>query len=235
MKKILGMMVIVASFLAFVGCATTKTKGSGIKGQGSKVDTGKRVLIDYQGATFGSEIPEWVKLIGEGQYSEKVLSKSMPGVENKKVFVVTNRGNKLNYIEQWADLVKIETEVAGIMERVAGKSVEATMNGSDNEDLQEALNMYRVSLTSVRLSGLEKVASYWTKNKLVDDDGETIETFYEYYAVWGMDKKIFNNQLNEALKGIDETSTEAAYLKAKVTEDLIDSVTDGSFTDAYSY
>ena len=137
MKKILGMMVIVASFLAFVGCATTKTKGSGIKGKGSKVDTGKRVLIDYQGATFGSEIPEWVKLIGEGQYSEKVLSKSMPDVENKKMFVVTNRGNKLNYIEQWADLVKIETEVAGIMERVAGKSVEATMNGSDNEDLQE--------------------------------------------------------------------------------------------------
>ena len=141
MKKILGMMVIVASFLAFVGCATTKTKGSRIKGQGSKVDTGKRVLIDYQGATFGSEIPEWVKLIGEGQYSEKVLSKSMPDVENKKMFVVTNRGNKLNYIEQWADLVKIETEVAGIMERVAGKSVEATMNGSDNEDLQETLGI----------------------------------------------------------------------------------------------
>lgn len=66
----------------------------------------------------------------------------MSGVENKKVFVVTNRGNKLNYIEQWADLVKVETEVAGIMERVAGKSVEATMNGSDNEDLQETLNMY---------------------------------------------------------------------------------------------
>lgn len=139
MKKILGMMVIVASFLAFMGCATTKTKGSGIKGQGSKVDTGKRVLIDYQGATFGSEIPEWVKLIGEGQYSEKVLSKSIPGVENKKVFVVTNRGNNLNYIEQWADLVKIETEVAGIMERVAGKSVEATMNCGDNEDLIDSV------------------------------------------------------------------------------------------------
>ena len=42
-------------------------------------------------------------------------------------------------------------------------------------------------------------------------------------------------KLKEALKGIDETATEAAYLKAKVTEDLIDSVTDGSFTDAYSY
>lgn len=139
MKKIFGLLVLTASIFAFMGCATTKTKGSGIKGQSSKVDTGKRVLIDYQGATFGSEIPEWVKLIGEGQYSEKVLSKSMPDVENKKVFVVTNRGNKLNYIEQWADLVKIETKVAGIMERVAGKSVEATMNCGDNEDLIDSV------------------------------------------------------------------------------------------------
>ena len=132
MKKIFGLLVLTASIFAFMGCATTKTKGSGIKGQSSKVDTAKSVLIDYQGATFRSEIPEWVKLIGEGHYSEKVLSKSMPDVENKKVFVVTNRGNKLNYIEQWADLVKIETEVAG-------KSVEATMNCGDNEDLIDSV------------------------------------------------------------------------------------------------
>lgn len=230
-KSILGTVAIA---LLLAGCVSTKTKGSGIKGQGSKVDTGKRILIDYQGATFGSEIPEWVKLLGEGQYSEKVLSKSMPGVEGKKVFVVTNRGNKLGYIEQWADLVKVETEVAGIMERVAGKSVEATMQGSDDEDLQETINMYRVSLTNVRLTGLEKIASYWTKNKLVDDDGNTLETFYEYYAVWGMEKRIFDGQLNEALKGIPGTTTEAAYLKSKVTADLLDSVTDGSVTETYS-
>lgn len=235
MKK--GLIVISVSCFAllFIACNTTKTKGAGIKGQGSTIDTGKRVMVDYQGGTFGSEIPEWVKLVADGQYSEKVLSKSMPGVEEKKVFVVTNRGNKLNYIEQWTDLVKIETEVAGIMERITVKSVEATMSGSDNEDLQETIKMYRESLSSVRLSGLEKVASYWTKNKIVDDDGETIETFYEYYAVWGMDKKIFNNQLKEALKRIDETATNTAALKEKIMEDLMDSVSDGSITDAYQY
>ena len=100
MKKLLVLLVLTASIFAFMGCATTKTKGSGIKGQGSKVDTGKRVLIDYQGATFGSEIPEWVKLIGEGQYSEKVLSKSMPGVENKKVFVGKVESGEIKSVTQ---------------------------------------------------------------------------------------------------------------------------------------
>lgn len=226
MKKLAGVLILTASFCAFTGCATTKTKGSGIKGQGSSIDTGKRVLIDYQGAVFGSEIPQWVKLINEGEKSEEVLSKYLPGVNGKKLFVVTNRGNNINYIEQWADLVQVETEVAGIMERVAGKSVEATMQGSDNKELKQTLNMYRESLTNVRLTGLEKVSSYWTKNKIVDDDGETLETFFEYYAIWGMDKKVFNNQLNEALKGIDETTTEVAYLKAKVRDDVTGSVSD---------
>lgn len=234
MKKTNLICTAIAVIALLSGCATTGTKGSGIKGKGSSVDTGKRVLIDYQGATFGSEIPEWVKLIGEGQYSEKILAKSMPSVEGKKVFVVINRGNKLNYIEQWADLVQVETEVAGIMERVAGKSVEAQMVGSDDEDLQETIDMYRTSLTNVRLTGLEKIASYWIKDKLVDDDGNTLETFYEYYAVWGMDQKIFENQLKEALKGIPETATEAAFLKAKVSADLMDSVSDGTTKDVYS-
>ena len=94
-------------------------------------------MIDYQGAVFGSEIPQWVKLINEGEKSEEVLSKYLPGVNGKKLFVVTNRGNNINYIEQWADLVQVETEVAGIMERVAGKSVEATMQGSDNKELKQ--------------------------------------------------------------------------------------------------
>lgn len=226
MKKALKCLTVIAMAAMLLGCKTTQTKGSGIKGKAAKVDTGKRILVDYQGATFGSEIPEWVKLVGQGQYSAEVLNPVMPGVNGKKVFVVTNRGNNLSYIEQWADLVKVETEVAGIMERVAGKSVEASMVGSDDANLKETINMYRTSLTSVRLTGLEKVGSYWIKVKIVDDDNETVETFYEYYAVWGMDSKIFKNQLNEALKNIDQTTTESEYLKAKVTADIMDQVSD---------
>lgn len=227
-KSLVCFTVIALAASLLMGCKTTKTKGSGVKGKAAKVDTGRRVLVDYQGATFGSEIPEWVKLVGQGQYSAEILNPVMPGVGGKKVFVVTNRGNNLSYIEQWADLVKVETEVAGIMERVAGKSVEASMVGSDNAELKETIDMYRTSLTSVRLSGLEKVGSYWIKVNVEDKDKEVVESFYEYYAVWGMDSKIFKNQLNEALKHIDQTTTESEYLKAKVTADIMDQVSDES-------
>lgn len=224
-KSVLCFTVLALSALLF-GCKTTQTKGSGIKGKSAKVETGKRVIEDYQGATFGSEIPQWVKLISDGQYSTEVLNSVMPGVNGKKIFVVTNRGKNLSYVEQWADLVKVETEVAGIMERVAGKSVEAEMAGKDDADLQEAIKMYRTSLTSVRLTGLEKVANYWVKVNVLDSKKHVIDTFYEYYAVWGMDNKTFKAQLEQAMQGIDETVTESAYLKAKVTAEIMDKVAD---------
>lgn len=227
MKKSLLCFTVLALSAMLFGCKTTKTKGSGIKGKSAKISTGKRVVEDYQGATFGSEIPEWVKLVGEGQYSAEVLNPVMPGVAGKKVFVVTNRGKNLSYVEQWADLVKVETEVAGIMERVAGKSVEAEMSGADDDQLKETLDMYRISLTDVRLSGLEKIASYWIKVSVLDNKKNVADSFYEYYAVWGMDNKVFKNQLEQALKKIDETATESAYLKAKVTAEIMDQVSDG--------
>ena len=226
MKKTLYVLTVFALSAMLFGCKTTQTKGSGIKGKAAKVDTGKRVLVDYQGATFGTEIPEWVKLVGQGQYSTEALNPVMPGVAGKKVFVVTKRGNNLSYVEQWADLVTIETEVAGIMERVAGKAVEASMVGKDDEDLQETINMYRTSLTSVRLTGLEKIAGFWIKVNVLDSKKNVIESFYEYYAVWGMDKKIFNDQLKESMKHIDETTTESEFLKSKVTAELMDRVCD---------
>lgn len=231
MKKSFTFFACLWGAALFMSCVTTRTSGSGIKGEKASVDTGKRVLIDYQGATFGKEIPEWVVKIGEGQYSEEVLAPAMPGIEGKKVFVSVNRGKKLDFVKQWTDLVDIETEVAGIMERIAGKSVKANMIGSDDDDLQKTIDMYRNSLTNVRLTGLQKIASYWLKINIVDNKKNVSDSFYEYYSVWGIDKNIFDNQLKEALKIIDETTTEAATLKSKITVDLLGNVTDGTVTE----
>lgn len=231
MKKSFTFFACLCGAALFMSCVTTRTSGSGIKGEKASVDTGKRVLIDYQGATFGKEIPEWVVKIGEGQYSEEVLAPAMPGIEGKKVFVSVNRGKKLDFVKQWTDLVDIETEVAGIMERIAGKSVKANMIGSDDDDLQKTIDMYRNSLTNVRLTGLQKIASYWLKINIVDNKKNVSDSFYEYYSVWGIDKNIFDNQLKEALKIIDETTTEAATLKSKITVDLLGNVTDGTVTE----
>lgn len=231
MKKVIGFALCAILALTAIGCATTSVKGSGIKGEGAKVKTGKRMIIDYQGATLGKEIPAWVEQLVEGQYSQKALSKVMPDLEGKKVFVTIGRGDNLDFVRNWVDLVDVETEVASSLERVAGKAVEAEMKGKSAStgkeasptELEKNLNMYRDSLVNVRFSGLERIASYWTETQVFEDKKVT-DDYFEYYAVWAMDEKLYDRQLNEAMSKIDETTTEAKELKALVKAKLKESL-----------
>lgn len=222
---------MLAAIFLFAGCASNSVKGSGIKGKSASIKTGKNVIVDYQGAVLGKEIPLWVVQLVEGQYSQSILSKSMPGLEGKKVFVTIGRGDNLDFVRTWSDLVDIETEVAGTLERVVGKAVEAEMKGkssakgseADSAEIERSINMYRASLVNVRLSGLERVASYWIEVQSTDKS-KTVSEFFEYYSVWAMDEKLFEKQLKEAMSKIDETSTEAQNLKELVSKKLADSI-----------
>lgn len=228
MKRISILMVTFFIILGVTWCASTaKIEGSGIKGKQASIKTGKRVIVDYQGATFGKEIPEWVVLLAEGQYSQKILASKMPNLDGKKVFVTTGRGDNLDFVQTWSDLVDIETEVAGTLERVSGKAVEAEMKGrakskgneTDAAEMNRTINMYRASLVNVRISGLERIASYWVETQVMD--GKKIsDDYFEYYAVWAMDENLFDKQLKEAMSKIDETSTEAKHLKNIVSSKL---------------
>ena len=244
MKKLIAATVAAATLLLVIGCGTTKeVKGSGIKGDAPVVKTGKRTLVDYQGATLGAEIPEWVVKVASGDYSQSALSKVMPDLKDKKVFVTIGRGDNLDFVKQWTDLVDVETEVASSLERVAGKAVEASMTGQSNAsgktadptDLQRNINMYRTSLTNVRFSGLEKVAQYWTETQITNDEKVVTSDYYEYYAVWTMDTKLFQQQLSKAMENIDETTTEAKALKEAVQSKLMDTLSvaanEASITD----
>ena len=83
MKKSIFILSVAAALL-FTSCGTTKTvKGSGIKGNAAKVQKSYVTILDYQGASFGSEIPQWVVEIGNGNYSAEALSPILPGISGK--------------------------------------------------------------------------------------------------------------------------------------------------------
>ena len=115
MKKSIFILSVVAAAL-FSSCGTTKVSGSGIKGNAAKVQKNYVTILDYQGASFGSEIPQWVVEIGNGNYSAEYLSPIMPGIAGKKPFVVVSRGDNLEFTKQWADLVDVEVQVGDEMQ-----------------------------------------------------------------------------------------------------------------------
>ena len=226
MKKLLALVATAAVLLA--SCATTDVKGSGIKAKDPKVATGKTEMLDWQGAEMGGEIPQWVIELANGNFGEKALARVMPDVEGKKTFVTIGYGDNLDFVRQWTDLVDVETEVASTLSRVAAKAVQASMTGNaatagstrtDPTTVQQNMDMYRTSLTSVRFSGLEKTAQFWTLSQRVKGK-EVTAPQYSYYAVWTIDKDLFQQQLDAAMANVADTSTEEKALKDMVRQKL---------------
>lgn len=229
MKKSVISLMILAVLLCAMGCKTTEVAGSGIKGQSATVAKSKVKIVDYQGATFGKEIPEWVVLVGEGNYSQSVLSKVMPDVDGKKVFVVMGQGDNLEFVRQWTDLVDVEVQVGDTMQRVVGKAVQAQMTGTNSQtgsttepsEIERRINMYKQAVSAVELNGLEKTASYWIEKQVLGDKKNVVlRDVFEYYTVWTMDEERFDAQLDAAMKNVDDNTSEGIELKKALSERL---------------
>jgi hypothetical protein len=228
MKKIV-VLLAASALLAVTGCGTTSAvKGSGIKGEQPVMSTSKAKIIDYQGAAFGTEIPQWVIQVAQGEYSESALAKVMPDLKGRKIFVTMADGDNLEFVKQWTDLVDVETQVGDTMQRVVGKVVTASENVSAKEsgketdptELTRKLNLYKEAVAAVEINGLEKTASYWVQKQTGSEKDGTSKEVFEYYAVWSMDKSVFDAQLNAALQNVKDNTSESAALKAALKDKL---------------
>lgn len=146
----------------------------------------------------------------------------MPGIAGKKPFVVVSRGDNLEFTKQWADLVDVEVQVGDEMQRIVGKAVSAAQKGrskqsgdvKDPTTLEQELNMYKQAVSAVELNGLEKIASYWIQKEVKPSKkAKESKVYYEYYAVWGMTKKLYDAQIQSAMSSIEDNTDEGKALK----------------------
>ncbi|MCR4791090.1 MAG: hypothetical protein K5839_08465 [Treponemataceae bacterium] len=196
------------------------------------------VIIDYQGATLDKEIPHWVEVLVEGDNAkvEKELD-----LHDVKSFIVENRGPELTMLKSWTDLVSVESEVAGQIERQVAQSVQATMEGQQNvteAEIQQAISLYSGSLKNVTINNLEKKASFWIKTQAVKPGlkkakrPEDYIVEYTYYVVYVCPMKDFQRQIDAALADVETNTDQAAMLKEMLTNKLRETVTVGVTTQA---
>ena len=102
MKKILLLSIAVATL--FCACKSNK-----IKGEDPIIVTGVPEIVDYPGLALGKAVPDWVMAIDEG--ANKKVSKALNLEKDTKIFVVTNKGNDLDFLKTWSDQVDVRAEV----------------------------------------------------------------------------------------------------------------------------
>lgn len=243
MKRIGLLALTVALACMIFGCKTIEVKGSGIKGKTAAVEKSYVRILDYQGATFGSEIPLWVVELGNGNYASAYLASIMPGLEGKKAFVTVARGDNLEFTKQWTDLVDAEVMVGDEIQRIVTKGVQAAQRGRRAQEgdefeptvLEQELDMYKAAVSNVEINGLEKIASYWIlKEVKTSKKAKDSKVYYEYYAVWAMSQKLYNQQIKDAMKNVSDNTDAGRALKEIMTkklEDMLVSSNDKDVTD----
>ena len=74
--------------------------------------------------------------------------------------------------------------------------------------------MYKQAVSAVELNGLEKIASYWIQKEVKPSKkAKESKVYYEYYAVWGMTKKLYDAQIQSAMSSIEDNTDEGKALK----------------------
>ncbi len=229
MKKI--KFALIALMIVAIACPVFAAK----KGPKAKMTVNRPEIIDYQGGSLGKEIPGWVEVLVEGNNAAVEKALSLNGV---KTFIVEATGPNKEFLQTWTDLVRIETEVAGQIERQVAQSIQATMAGTeaDQTEVNKAIDMYAASLKNVTINGLEKRASFWVQTQAVKPGlkkakgPEDLIVQYTYYVVYVCDKNLFEKQIKAAMEDIEDNTKYADLLRSKTTEALCSTISVGAAT-----
>lgn len=228
MKKLKFIVLLAVTMIFAFSCAS-----NGIKGGGITMSKTTPTIVNYAGASVGADIPGWVLDASNGNYS--TVAKSL-GLKDRKVFVVSNSGPNKDFLQQWTDLISIETEVAGQIERTVAQAItgsEWAAQVNNETETQKMIDMYAASLKNVTLNGLEKNASYWIQTERPKTGVKKPKaasdyiTEYTYFVVYSMNKENFDDQLDVSMRDIDTNTDQSKFLREQVMSRLKEAITGG--------
>jgi hypothetical protein len=115
-----------------------------------------------------------------------------------------------------------------IVEKIVSASEDAKAKEigkeADPTEVNRKLKLYKEAVAAVEINGLEKTAGYWVEKQTGTKKDGNFKDMYKYYAVWYIDKKVYDAQLNAALGNVQDNTSEAATLKKTLKNKLNDLV-----------
>ncbi|MBS7241248.1 hypothetical protein [Treponema sp.] len=207
-------LIFAALTITVLGCTSISAKAKKVKANKNPVEQ-----MDWQGASTGRDIPEWVDYVVDGDTAQ--IAKELKLPEDKwQLFVILGQGPNLDFVKAWTDNVDVIAEVAQALSRVVKTDLQANMNSSDPAQINKALDMADRVVSLVELNGLVKKNQYWiqtrtAKVKKPKKDKDYNPAVYNYYVVYAMDKATYEESIRRAVdKGFEnEQTSEAQTIK----------------------
>ncbi|BDC94959.1 hypothetical protein [Treponema saccharophilum] len=191
------------------------------------------VMIDYQGKSMGGAIPKWVNAALDGTRSG--VAKTLE-LDNKQLFVFIKKGTDLDFLQIWTDNVDVRAEVSNSFSQAVAQAADASIQASDaagKQSKEKSVGLLTKTLSALELNGLLKEAQFWTRTRSVNEKfvgkkqgsvpGDQYYDYeYNYIVVFAMDKDVYQTQLDAALNGVEDNTSETELLKKALSTSLLE-------------
>jgi len=177
--------VLAGSALLFSSCTTTSGAQAAPMAPRPKV-------VDWQGAAYGTEIPEWARIILQGDEVDKI--QKMSEFSKKYVKFASARGQDVDLLKAWAAADAADTISRSITQNVTSELGTAIKGNKDDAATVKIAEQAIGIFASNKISGFEKSREFWVK--MQQPSGKTE---FEYIVLYAIDKDNFQDQIDAAL------------------------------------
>ena len=177
--------VLAGSALLFSSCTTTSGAQAAPMAPRPKV-------VDWQGAAYGTEIPEWARIILQGDEVDEI--QKMSEVSKKYVKFASLRGQDVDLLKVWAAADAADTISRSITQNVTSELGTAIKGNKDDAATVKIAEQAIGIFASNKISGFEKSREFWVK--MQQPSGKTE---FEYVVLYAIDKDNFQDQIDAAL------------------------------------
>jgi hypothetical protein len=211
MKILEKLGIIFVSIFLVISCASKPAVEEQKPVVSKKVE---REMIDWKGASIGSNIPEWLYYAVDNDV--KAIS-NLPDFENKIIYFAEEQGKNLDLLKSWVNNFNIQATFSRELSNFVIAKFGGELNGSKNEENMEMyLNELVATCSRAEINGLGKKLDYWVKTRYTDNELDIMTDTYQYFVVYAIDKDDFRIQLDRVLGKVEAKTEVQKKLKSDV-------------------
>jgi hypothetical protein len=205
-KKILGILVVLLTLAAVIGCASKPATPAGATPPAPTVKAYPPQVLEHKGTAFGRDYPKWMDAALDGA---KAVEK-LPDYANKYVVVVTEEGQDLSGVQLAASKINAQTTIAAMISTRV-KDTFAGAQVGDKDKIETYMERAIKSVSEATFTGFSMDNEWWAKLQTFTADGKADKQVYRDIQVWAIDKDVLKKQIEKQLAGAAaaEPKTEA--------------------------
>lgn len=196
MKKILGILVVLLTLTAVIGCASKPATATGVNPPAPLVKAYPPQILEHKGTAFGRDYPKWMDAALNGPRDVEKL----PDYANKYVVVVQEEGMDLSGAQLAASKINAQTTIASLI-TTRVKDTFAGAQVGDKDKIETYMERAVKSVSEATFTGFGMESDWWAKLQTFTSDGKPDKQVYRVIQLWAIDKDTLKTQIQKQLNG----------------------------------